>query len=258
MGGAIFVMDGGSLIARGSVTVAGNNVVGGIHGSSASDGSAFGAGLFLSGSGTVRFAPGSGQTEHVADVIDDEAGVVAQGYSPPGGFTPGEYELVKSGLGTLVLSADNDYSGGTILKAGTLEVAGALGRGPLTFVGRATLKIDNDALIDLFGDIFFGTEIRSFGQGDTVDLTGLRFHHRASATYNTTTGGLSVHSGSLTFGLGLQSPGGTRFVVANDGHGGTAVKLAPLHAAAIIDFPSAHDTSGHWAGDHVGDYLFVA
>ena len=53
----------------------------------------------------------------MSNTIDDEAGVVANGYiAPSDDVPPGSYTLIKSGLGTLVLSADNGYSGGAILK----------------------------------------------------------------------------------------------------------------------------------------------
>jgi hypothetical protein len=99
MGGAIFVMDGGSLFAGGVITLTGDTVAAGRHTGSASDGSAFGGGLFLQGSGTLRFSPGLGQTEHVSNAIDDQTGVEENGYTLPAGFTPGSYRLIKSGLG---------------------------------------------------------------------------------------------------------------------------------------------------------------
>ncbi len=44
-------------------------------------------------------------------------------------------EIIKTGTGTLALTASNSYGGGTILNGGTLQVNhdGALGSGPLTF-----------------------------------------------------------------------------------------------------------------------------
>jgi autotransporter-associated beta strand protein len=65
--------------------------------------------------------------------------------APTDDVPPGSYTLIKAGLGTLVLSADNGYSGGTLLKAGTLELSAqfAAGFGPaavgtITFAGSAT------------------------------------------------------------------------------------------------------------------------
>jgi len=132
-------MDGGSLTARGNVTVTGNTVLGGTQSGTASHGKAFGAGLFLNGNGTIRFTAAKGQTEHVLNAIDDETGVVDNGYTPPSGFVPGSYGLIKSGLGTLVLSADNAYSGATTVGAGTLIVNGSIGHSATTVKSGATL-----------------------------------------------------------------------------------------------------------------------
>ena len=259
MGGAVFVMEGSHLIILGAGKL-GGSVQGGNAGNGGTDGQAFGGGMFLEGSGTIRFNPGLGQTEHVSNAIDDQAGAEANGYTPPAGFTPGSYNLIKSGLGTLILSADNAYSGGTILKAGTLEVAaqfasgtGSLtGTGSITFAGTATLKIANSAFSNLFGHIFFGAPIDIFGKHDILDLTGLHFRHGATATYDNND--LFVHSGSLTYGLILLSPHGTHFAVANDGHGGTKVTLDPPHAATVASEATHHlDGSAH----HLGDYLWV-
>jgi autotransporter-associated beta strand protein len=218
-------MDGGSLTARGTITVSADKVVAGVHAGSASDGSAFGAGFFLNGSGTIRFSPTIGHTERVFDAIDDEAGVVAKGYTPLAGFTPGSYSLVKSGLGTLVLSADNAYSGGTILKLGTLDLKAicAAGVGDITFAAhsQATLQITNAAL----SNHIFSNPIDAFGNRDTLDLSGIHFHAGAKATYNTATHDLTVHSGHVTDTLTLLSPHGTHFEAASDHHGGTDVFL---------------------------------
>jgi autotransporter-associated beta strand protein len=164
---------------------------------------------------------------------------VANGYTPPAGFTPGSYRLVKSGLGTLTLSADNAYSGGTALKAGRLDLAAvaAAGTGPVIFLGHATLKIENASLS---GHVVFVNEIAFFARSDTLDLSGLRFHAGAKAKYHPATGVLTVHSGHVTDIFTLLSPHGTRFTVANDGtwrnrgharpappHGGCGI---PVHA----------------------------
>jgi autotransporter-associated beta strand protein len=262
MGGAVFVMAGANLTIVGKGSLAGGSVQGGNAGAGGTGGQAFGGGMFLQGSGTIRFSPGLGQTEHVFNFIKDEAGVVANGYTPPAGFTPGNYSLIKSGLGNLVLSADNAYSGGTTLKAGTLDLAavGAAGIGAITFVGRATLKIENAALP---GHIF-GNSIDAFGKHDVLDLRGLHFHAAgAAAIYDSTTQHLVVHSGSFNDTLTLLSPKGLSFGVANDGHGGTKVTLDPPPVTATMASLSTHDIIGHdWAtqidgGNHTGDFLFV-
>jgi autotransporter-associated beta strand protein len=167
-------------------------------------------------------------------------------------------------LGTLVLSADNAYSGGTTLKAGTLDLgaAGAAGIGGIAFAGHATLRIENAAVS---GNVF-GNQIEFFGKHDVLDLRGLHFHAAgAAAIYDSTTQHLVVHSGSVNDTLTLLSPKGLSFSVANDGHGGTKVTLAPSAHTATIASLSSHDLGGQHAAtdlagsaNHLGDFLFVA
>ena len=121
MGGAIFVMQGANLTIAGTLTVNGGTVTGGVA-PSGGNGQAFGSGLFMQGSGTITFQPGAGQNQTISDTIADEAGVVAGGYTPPTGFTPGAWGIVKNGAGTLTLAGTNSYSGGTTIAAGTLQL----------------------------------------------------------------------------------------------------------------------------------------
>ena len=247
-------MNGGSLTARGAITINGDSVAAGNGSSGAEGGRAFGGGLFLSGNGTIRFSPRNGQTEHVVNAMDDERGVVANGYVPPDAtFAPGSYNLVKSGPGTLILSAHNAYSGGTMLKAGTLVLAAtaAAGTGAITFTGHATLRITNAAMP---GHVF-GTAINSFGNHDILDLSGLHFHAvGAAAIYDNTSHHLLVQSGGVIDRLTLVSPNGTHFAVADDGHGGTKVVLDPPHAA-MVAAEATHYSEG--SAHHLGDYLWI-
>lgn len=55
-------MEGANLTVAGALNVDGNTVTGGAGDSGAGSGSAFGAGMFLQGSGTVTFQPASGAT----------------------------------------------------------------------------------------------------------------------------------------------------------------------------------------------------
>jgi VCBS repeat-containing protein len=116
MGGALFVMDGGTLHISGNGSDGGGGVTGG---SGANPGSAFGSGFFLQGfNPTVTFDVQENQVYTVADVIADEFG------SSPSGFGSGNITL--NGLGTLRLTAANSYSGETTINGGTLEVDGSI------------------------------------------------------------------------------------------------------------------------------------
>jgi autotransporter-associated beta strand protein len=164
-------------------------------------------------------------------------------------------------LGTLILSADNAYSGGTTLKAGALDLIAhcAAGTGTLsnpgsdaiTFKGKATLEIANAAL----SGNSFDNPIVNFGKHDILDLSGLHFHAAgAAAIYDSTTQHLVVHSGIVNDTLTLLSPKGLSFSVANDGHGGTKVTLDPPHAATVAS-EATHHSDG--SAQHLGDYLWI-
>jgi autotransporter-associated beta strand protein len=174
--------------------------------------------------------------------------------------------LLKVGKGTLTLTnADNTYSGGTLLQAGTLDLRAveAAGTGDIAFGGKAGLKIENTALSSHhFGNPidFFGT----FSKADILDLTGLKFRSGAAATYHKTTHHLSVHSGKVTDTLTLFDLSRTDFIVSNDGHGGTKVTLAPPLAASSTASLTTHAVVGQdWIAEtaggahHSGDFLFL-
>jgi uncharacterized protein with beta-barrel porin domain len=132
LGGAVFVVSGGSLTIQGSGNLscgagAGNCVAGGGGGagtngaSAGTNGSAYGSGMFLQGNGTLAFTPGSGQTQTISDAIADQTG------SGGTGGNAGSWGLNVSGGGTLVLGGANTYSGGTTVTSATLVVNGAIG-----------------------------------------------------------------------------------------------------------------------------------
>jgi uncharacterized protein with beta-barrel porin domain len=133
LGGAIFVQEGGNLIIAGALSVNGNTVTpgaggtggaaapGGTAGSGGSNGTTFGAGLFLNGSGTLTLEPGAGHIQNFADVIADQTG------SGGTAGNAGSWAVNVSGGGTLVLSGDNTYSGGTTVTGATLVVNGSIG-----------------------------------------------------------------------------------------------------------------------------------
>jgi autotransporter-associated beta strand protein len=102
----------------------------------------------------------------------------------------GSNPMTKRGSGTLILNAPNDYTGGTILEAGTLQIenSSALGTGAVTFKG-GTLKSTVD--LDLAKSSFTTTTI---GTGNTAyqDTYG------AISNFVKYTGNNTTISGSIT------------------------------------------------------------
>ncbi|MDD5320729.1 MAG: autotransporter-associated beta strand repeat-containing protein, partial [Methylococcales bacterium] len=97
-----------------------------------------------SGGTTVSDGVLQGNTDSLQGNIVNDASVVFDqtGTGPYADVMSGTGSLTKQGVGTLILTGDNNYSGGTNLNGGTLSAAldsslGALGAtpGPLTFNG---------------------------------------------------------------------------------------------------------------------------
>jgi Passenger-associated-transport-repeat len=208
LGGAIFVQQGGSLTIAGSLTVNGNTVTAGAGGGSGngkgSDGSAFGSGIFLQGSGIITFSPGAGQTATVSNVIADQSG------SGGTGSNAGSWNLTKTSAGTLVLSAANTYSGGTTVTGGLINFSGArnLGSGAITLDGgglqwAAGTSTDISSRLTAFGagGATFDTNGNNITLASTLSGTG-GLTKTGSGTFtlsgaNTYTGATMINAGTL-------------------------------------------------------------
>jgi hypothetical protein len=122
-GGAIFVRQGATLtITDGGIS--GGTVTGGLGGAKTgsttgstlgTDGTGNGSGLFLAGS--ASYSVSTGNTVTIADSIGGGVDALITG-----GFT-------KSGDGKLILTANNSYTGGTTISAGTLLANNTTGSG---------------------------------------------------------------------------------------------------------------------------------
>ncbi len=112
----------------------------------------------------------------------------------------GSGQIVKLGSGTLILTGNNTYSGGTTISAGTLQ----LGNGGTT--GSVTGNVIDDGILAFdrsdsvtFGGVISGTgSVVKLGTG-TLTLTGT----------NTYTGATTVNAGSLIVDGSIASAGTT-------------------------------------------------
>ena len=219
-GGAIFVQQGGTFTVDGPLTINGNSVTPRARGRPGTAGSAFGSGMFLQGSGTVTFSPGSSQTQTIYNVIADEAG--------NGGAAVNQWALHKTGAGTLVLGADNSYTGGTTVDGGTVELGTG---GNLAAAGALTV---NSGLFNLNDNNQTVSSLS--GTGGTIDLCTctLTVDQSGETSYAGTiigTGGggfltkdgigkLTL-SGTNTFSAGTNLDGGT-LSISSDANWATA------------------------------------
>jgi len=199
-GGAVFVQDGGSLVITGSGAISGGGVQAGSAGNGGAGGTAGGmargSGFFLQNAG-MTLAPGLGETQTVSDVIADDTG---------NGQNAGK--LIKGGDGTLILSGNNTYSGGTTISAGVLEIGadnnlGAetgglkIGDGTLRatagFTSARAVEFTGDAVIEIeTGDLILSGDITGAGSltktgADTLHLFG----------NNGYSGGTTIEEGTL-------------------------------------------------------------
>ncbi|MFK5924114.1 MAG: autotransporter domain-containing protein [Verrucomicrobiota bacterium] len=226
---------GGTTVQAGTLSLAHNNAVGTgaitTTGSSVikyADGLAIANSIVLNSNGTqVRVNTGSAT----------QSGIISE----IGGARP----LEKIGAGTLILSGNNSYSGGTTLSQGTLVVDNnnALGSGTLTIGNGTTLsstaprRITNDILLNGNFNIFPGGTLfnstafeldgnMDLGGGNRVITNTMDFNASESGQVNI--GGV-ISNGGLTFAsdLGLPQPNTVFFqldgTLANNYAGDTVV-----------------------------------
>jgi fibronectin-binding autotransporter adhesin len=158
----------------------------------------------LSGDALVNVAQGNASTL---------SGVVSNAVQPN---SPGILE--KTGLGTLLLSGANSYSGGTLVDAGTVEVSSnrALGSGTVGISSGATLQSG-------VGNLSLGNAI-TLGSVTTIDTQSYALTLSGAITDGGTAGGLNkIGIGTLTL-IGTDTYSGGTTISAGTvqvGNGGT-------------------------------------
>lgn len=156
-GGSVFVQAPATLQVLGELAVSGGSAEGG--GAVIAD-NAGGAGLFLAGSGTLALSPSGGQLQTISDEVADQRGSWArlgisavQVYPTGGPFNPANFPnawqysndqrwgIRLSGAGTVLLSADNAYSGGTEIQTGELQLGATAAAGIGDLSNAAVLRL---------------------------------------------------------------------------------------------------------------------
>lgn len=150
-----------------------------------------------------------------------------------GAITPsgGDYNLTKTGVGTLRLTGTNDYAGGTVLNGGTVVVNSnaALGAATtgITVSGSSTLSSAAAASVDY-------TRAISLGAGTTLTLN------------NATGGTTATFSGAITGSGNLTVNGGSGFnavALSNTGNDftGNLILNPAVNSSLRVSFNSISD-----------------
>jgi len=227
-GGDIFVQSGGALTIEGaSASIANGAVAGGAAGGNGGGtagagggGQAFGSGIYLQGNTASLVFNTLGTSETIAAPITDDKGALAgdPSYTAPTSYAAGSVGITETGTGTLVLDAANTFTGGITLDSGTIDlaVAGAAGRGAITFVATAA------------GVVQFGTTavpanvFDNFNAGDTIEVAGFKAtgsqYVGSQLTLDGTGGPLTLNIPGLNpLGLTVTSSGSNTFVTVDNG-----------------------------------------
>ena len=249
MGGSIFVASGGTVSIdsdglSGVGSLSGGMVSGGKTGGTGAQAESYGTGIFYQGGAannpSVLDVAGAGSYT-IGDDIADQSGsgsgaTAGDGFGGSGGVTG----IAKSGTGTLILSGDNTYSGGTTLGGGTLELANndGAGSGPITFGASAvTLRLDqvvpplqvaavraNVVANAAMQNNTFADPLASLAVGDAIDLRGLAYvAGSTTATESSDKTQLIVTDGLASETFTLENPSATMFTTARDAGDGTLV-----------------------------------
>ena len=157
--------------------------------------------------GTLQIGSGGATGSVLGDILDNGRLAVNRSDSYTfSGLVTGSGSLVQQGTGTLVLTADNSYAGGTTISAGRLRLGNGGTSGSLVgnVVDNGGLIVNRSDALTLAGVISGTGTLTKQGAG-TLTLTGA----------NTLTGGTTISAGTLALGNGGTSGSLTGNVVDN-------------------------------------------
>ena len=144
--------------------------------------------------GTLQLGDGDATGSILGNVVDNATLAFDRSDTVTfGGIITGTGNLVQLGSGTTILTADNTYSGGTTINAGTLQIGngGAIGSITGNVTDNGTLAFDRSDAVTFSGVISGTGALVQAGSG-TLILTG----------NNTYTGGTTISTGTLQIGNG--------------------------------------------------------
>ncbi|MDA8801497.1 autotransporter-associated beta strand repeat-containing protein, partial [Candidatus Pelagibacter bacterium] len=189
----------GDATNTGKITLSGNSTFSGTNTLTANSDIELSGSVDL-GSATQTFSVDSGKIATLSGAISSGA-------------------ISKSGDGTLIISANNDYASGTTVSAGTLRVSGSgdLGTGSLTIGASGTLDLRNTLAVA-------SLEISGAGSGNRItngdaDGTTANLTVSGTSTLNgaVNTDGTQTYSGTTTLGSDVSLTGSTVSLAAISG-----------------------------------------
>nr|MCK7673776.1 Ig-like domain-containing protein [Bradyrhizobium sp. 2S1] len=212
------------------------------------------------GDGTgISFTDGFTQTHNITVAGDPIFNVapgetVTQSGVISDGATPGDVEV--AGGGRLVLSAHNTYSGGTVIRGATLELAanGAAGTGAIAFTDGTTDKLVLDAVA--FSGTAFGSSITGFAGGDTIDFGNIAYDATATLSYANgvlvvkSSGGTTLASLNLSFGAGASAGS---LLLGSDGSATPHLEIRSQASIASV----TSDTTAHLTTLNTGKVVTI-
>jgi autotransporter-associated beta strand protein len=239
LGGAIFVENGGTLNIAGAFNVSGQTVTGGAGAGGAGNGSAYGSGLFLGGSGFVQITAGANQTVTIASNIADTNGTI-------GGV--GSWGMNINGPGTTILSGNNLYSDNTVVAAGTLSVASDANLGVGTRVDLFGTRLQLTGTGVFTKDLgISGSSTVSVTAGQTATWAGVVGDSDTPAVLNVNGGGtLALTNGLNGYPDGTVITGGSEVIASSDGalgSGSAAVFLGDATSTGTLGINGSGFTS---------------
>ncbi len=149
--------------------------------------------------------------------------------SGSGGFITGPTALIKNGSGSLTFTETNNYSGGTLVSAGKLQLGdGVVNNGQISgdITNNATLAVANPWDLDLVNGISGSGQLVKSGAG-TLNISG----------GNSFAGGTLINTGAVRV-ASVSALGAPASVAANIGTG----------ASLIYDIATVHTPAGTFTG----------
>ena len=194
------------------------------------------------GNGTLGISE-AGSATFSGNVLNNNAATftaASGGLATFSGTVSGEGSVTKTGTGTVTLSGNNSYSGGTTLSAGVLRLESATGAGTGTITqsdGTSTIEIDTT------GTVANAMNFHNLSTLQTVTLSGNKTLN--SSTYTVASGTTTTESGILSGGGGITKEGtGTLLVTGNNTFSGaTEVNAGVLELASTVGGAAASTSS---------------